>query len=108
MDTNGLVKAIGPWSIGRGPLYGLLAQAVQKAILRGDIPVGSRLPAERPLAKALAVSRTTVLAAYDLLREDDWVERHPGSGTRVKPLDHARSSIRQDALALSLTRNPLS
>src|SRR5947199_5880080 len=107
MDTNRLVKALGPWSVGRGPLYGLLAQALQKAILQGDIPAGSRLPAERPLAKALAVSRTTVIAAYDLLREDDWVERRSGSGTRVNPLDGARSSRRQDALAHLLTRRPL-
>src|SRR5439155_16266119 len=107
MDINGLVKAVGPWSVGREPLYELLAQAMQRAILQGDIPAGSRLPAERPLAKALAVSRTTVLAAYDLLREDDWIERRPGSGTRVKPLDGARSSRRQDALAHLLTRKPL-
>src|SRR5919201_2718789 len=98
MDTNRLVKALGPWSVGRGPLYGLLAQALQKAIMQGDIPVGTRLPAERPIAKALAVSRTTVITAYDLLREDDWIERRPGSGTRVKPLDGARSSPRLGTL----------
>src|SRR5437868_3261840 len=108
MDTNQLVKALGPWSVGRGPLYGLLAQALQKAILQGDIPAGTRLPAERPFAKALAVSRTTVIAAYDLLRDDDWAESRSGSGTWVKPLDGARSYRRQDTLVLSLTRNPLS
>src|SRR5947199_9590462 len=106
MDTNRLVKALGPWSVGRGPLYGLLAQALQKAILQGDIPAGTPLPAERPLAKALAVSPTTVIAAYDLLRDDDWAESRPRRGPWVKPPDRARSYPRPGTLVLSPTRTP--
>src|SRR3954447_14035604 len=107
MDTNKLVKLLGPWSVGKGPLYTQLAVGLQKAILQGDVPAGTRLPAERPLAQALAVSRTTVVAAYDLLREDDLAESRPGSGTWVKTVSGARSWRRQDAQARSLTRNPL-
>src|SRR5947209_3223450 len=106
MDTGKMVKTLGPWSVGTGPLYSLLAGALQRAILQGDIPGGSRLPAERPLAQALAVSRTTVVAAYDLLTQDEWAESRPGSGTWVRPVSGSRSSRRQEALAGSLTRNP--
>jgi DNA-binding transcriptional MocR family regulator len=65
-------------------LYARLAKAIRTGIAHGTIPVGSRLPAERVLAGALAVSRTTVAGAYRLLEEEGWLERRQGSGTRVK------------------------
>lgn len=65
-------------------MYARLAKAIRAGIGDGTIPVGSRLPAERVLADALAVSRTTVTAAYGLLEEEGRLERRRGSGTRVK------------------------
>jgi len=65
-------------------LYARLAKAIRAGIVDGSITVGSRLPAERVLADALAVSRTTVAGAYRLLEEEGWLERRRGSGTRVK------------------------
>ena len=44
---------------------------------------GLRLPAERVLAKELAVSRGTVVAAYQELRDEGLIESRRGSGTRV-------------------------
>jgi len=86
----GLMKAItfvpllGPWRTASGPLYRRLAAATAEAAASGRLPAGSLLPAERALAAALAVSRTTVVGAYDLLREEGWVESRRGSGTRVR------------------------
>ena len=54
------------------------------AIERGDLAPGERLPAERTLARSLAVSRSTVVAAYDHLRAEGWLESRQGSGTRVR------------------------
>ncbi len=65
-------------------MYVRLAKAIRTGIGDGTLPVGSRLPAERVLADALAVSRTTVATAYRLLAEEGWLERRRGSGTRVK------------------------
>ncbi|MGH9369191.1 MAG: PLP-dependent aminotransferase family protein, partial [Thermoanaerobaculia bacterium] len=42
-------------------------------------------PAERVLARLLSVSRTTVVGAYEILRQEEWVESRQGSGTRVAP-----------------------
>jgi DNA-binding transcriptional MocR family regulator len=75
---------LGQWHHGEGPLYARLAKAIRMGIGDGTIPVGPRLPAERVLADALAVSRTTVATAYKLLEEEGWLERRRGSGTRVK------------------------
>lgn len=66
-----------------GPLYRRLATAIQRAIANGEIPPGTALPAERHLAKSLALGRSTVVGAYDLLRAEGLLESRQGSGTWV-------------------------
>lgn len=76
------------------PAYRALADGVRLLVLEGRVPVAARLPAERELALALAVSRTTVAAAYEALRAEGFLEsrrgageldRRPGSTTRCPP-----------------------
>nr|WP_042179482.1 PLP-dependent aminotransferase family protein [Kibdelosporangium sp. MJ126-NF4]CEL13845.1 Transcriptional regulator, GntR family domain / Aspartate aminotransferase [Kibdelosporangium sp. MJ126-NF4]CTQ88213.1 Transcriptional regulator, GntR family domain / Aspartate aminotransferase (EC 2.6.1.1) [Kibdelosporangium sp. MJ126-NF4] len=83
MDTSLLAVQVGDLSHGRGPLYQRLADRLRTAIGGGVLGAASRLPSERDLATALAVSRTTVIAAYRVLREDGLLEAAQGSGTRV-------------------------
>ena len=89
VDRTTMLAHLGGWTAGPGPLYVRLAAAMAAAIERGDISPGSRLPAERPLAKSLAVSRGTVMAAYERLRELGWADSRQGSGTWIR-LDVAR------------------
>ncbi|HTY42942.1 MAG TPA: PLP-dependent aminotransferase family protein [Thermoanaerobaculia bacterium] len=84
MNTAAVVGALGKWADGDGPVYRRLSRALAAAIDRGEIEPGSRLPAERVLADALAVSRTTVVSAYEELRAAERVESRRGSGTRVR------------------------
>ncbi|SFQ49220.1 DNA-binding transcriptional regulator, MocR family, contains an aminotransferase domain [Amycolatopsis arida] len=79
-----LAGLLGDWTAGPGPLYRKLADALARAAEEGALRAGERLPAERELATALAVSRATVVGAYDELRARDVVERRQGSGTRVR------------------------
>ncbi|MCA1843764.1 MAG: PLP-dependent aminotransferase family protein, partial [Actinobacteria bacterium] len=79
-----LATSLGRWSAGPGPLHRKLAEALVAAIERGDVAPGERLPAERTLSRALAVSRSTVVAAYDHLRAAGWLESRQGSGSRVR------------------------
>lgn len=65
------------------PLYRGLAQALRAAVASGEISAGTRLPAERDLAAAVDVSRSTIVSAYDLLRADGWLVSRTGSGTFV-------------------------
>lgn len=74
---------LGDWSRGPEPLQRKLADALRGAIARGDLAPGARLPAERALAQALAVSRSTVVAALEDLRGQGLVVSRRGSGTRV-------------------------
>lgn len=75
--------AVGDWCTGPGPLYELLARAIERAIRRGDLAPGTRLPPERSAASMLAVSRGTVMGAYSSMREDGWLDSRRGSGTWI-------------------------
>jgi DNA-binding transcriptional MocR family regulator len=79
-----LETAIGVWSDGPGPLHRKLSDAIRLAVDEGRLAAGERLPAERVLAVRLAVSRSTVVTAYDTLRAAGVVESRQGSGTRVR------------------------
>lgn len=83
LGTESLIRQLGNWTEGRGPLHTRLGVALQRAIAQGLLTPGLRLPAERSLAQALALSRTTVLTAYGNLKADGWLESRPGSGTYV-------------------------
>ena len=78
-----LVDLLGPWADGADPLNEQLASALARAIDLGVLPPGTRLPAERELARELALSRTTIVAAYDRLRLAGLARSRQGSGTRV-------------------------
>lgn len=105
MDTNLLVSILGVWTGGRGRLRHKLTGALMDGVRRGGLAPGVRLPSERALAKALEISRTTVVAAYDTLREAGWFESRHGSGTWVRsgsqPVAMARNAARAAALPLS-------
>ncbi|ROR07846.1 PLP-dependent aminotransferase family protein [Erwinia sp. JUb26] len=66
-----------------GTLNKRLYDVLQCAIQDGSIAPGSRLPASRDLAKDLSVSRNTVLAAYEQLQSEGYLQTRAGSGTFV-------------------------
>ncbi|MGW1176209.1 MocR-like transcription factor YczR [Kitasatospora sp. NPDC002543] len=65
----------------RRPAYRTLAGQIRLLVTEGRLPVGARLPAERELATALALSRTTVATAYETLRGDGYLRSRRGSGS---------------------------
>lgn len=64
-----------------GPGYVALAERVRALVLDGRLPLEVRVPSERQLAEHLHVSRTTVTAAYDSLREQGFLRSRQGSGS---------------------------
>jgi len=54
------------------------------AILSGDYPVASALPAERELAARLGITRPTLREALQRLARDGWLEIRQGKSTRVR------------------------
>ena len=80
-----LTDLLGRWPTADGPLYRLLATRIARLADTGELPAGLRLPAERDLAAALSVSRNTVAAAYQVLRDEGMAESRQGAGTRIVP-----------------------
>jgi GntR family transcriptional regulator/MocR family aminotransferase len=68
---------------GRGPLHAQLTRALKAAMLDGALTRGTRLPATRTLSNELGLSRNTVLAAYEQLRAEGFIEGRVGSGSYV-------------------------
>ncbi|HEY2999996.1 MAG TPA: PLP-dependent aminotransferase family protein, partial [Acidimicrobiales bacterium] len=90
-------RVLGLWSEGPGPLHRKLTDALRSAADQGRLPTGERLPSERDLAQRLAVSRSTVVTAYDALRAEGVLESRQGSGTRVRAGAGGRA-LRSDPL----------
>jgi DNA-binding transcriptional MocR family regulator len=76
---------LGHWPTADGPLYRLLATRIARLADTGELSAGLRLPPERDLAAALSVSRNTVAAAYQVLRDEGMAESRQGAGTRIVP-----------------------
>ena len=66
-----------------GTLNKRLYDTIRLAILDGAITPGSRLPSSRDLAQELSLSRNTVLATYEQLLAEGYIETRTGSGTFV-------------------------
>lgn len=65
-------------------LYRQIAGQLRALITGGEFPTGSRLPAERDLARQLGVSRPSVREALIALEVEGWVEVRTGSGVYVQ------------------------
>ncbi|NYG98307.1 PLP-dependent aminotransferase family protein [Schumannella luteola] len=88
LSARSLATFLTGWRLsGAGAAYQSLADRVRLLVLDGRIPLGTRLPAERELAAALGVSRTTVSSAYAALRDSGHIESLRGSGS-VARLPH--------------------
>lgn len=82
--TSSIATALGGWAdSGHGNLAQRLAVGLRRMIDAGLVPPGARLPPERRFAAELAVSRSTVTSAIDILRADGLVSSHQGRGTVV-------------------------
>jgi DNA-binding transcriptional MocR family regulator len=65
------------------PLHRQLADALRRAIRAGELTAGTALPSTRGLAKALGLSRNTVITAYEELTAEGLLDARAGSATRV-------------------------
>jgi DNA-binding GntR family transcriptional regulator len=66
------------------PMQRQISGQIAEAIRGGMIPAGVCLPSSRVLARLLAVSRNTVLAAFDDLAAGDLLRGERGAGMRVQ------------------------
>ena len=60
-----------------------LFDALRQAILAGRLRPGTRLPSTRVMASDLGVARNTVMAAFEQLVAEGYLQARVGSGTTV-------------------------
>ncbi len=82
-------------------LYRQIAEQLRALISQGEFAAGTRLPAERDLAKQLGVSRPSVREALIAMEVEGWVEVRTGSGVYV--LDRSMRTKRADGPPIALT-----
>jgi DNA-binding transcriptional MocR family regulator len=85
ISARALAAALGGWRT-REPAYEALADGIRLLCLDNRIAPRTTLPAERELAAALHVSRSTVAAAYRSLRDSGHIWSLRGSGSVTRPL----------------------
>src|SRR6187399_2312386 len=83
----------------QGPRYAQLTRALKNAILSGRCAPATRLPATRSLARDLDLSRNTVLAAYEQLAAEGFIEGRIGSGCYVAEFAQGAAAVPQPAPA---------
>jgi GntR family transcriptional regulator/MocR family aminotransferase len=65
------------------PAYLQLYTQIREAILSGRLLAGRRIPSSRQLARELTCSRNTIVAAFEQLLSEGYVQGSIGSGTYV-------------------------
>lgn len=80
------------------PLYKQLYEGVRSAIVRGQLPTGTRLPSTRVFAFELGVSRATIQLAFEQLMAEGHLSARAGSGTYVAstfPREEVKKSVKE-------------
>jgi GntR family transcriptional regulator/MocR family aminotransferase len=68
----------------RTPVYLQITQAIIQSIHRGKFRKGLRLPGTRKIAELLKINRMTIVAAFEELELQGWIEMLPRKGAFVK------------------------
>lgn len=66
-------------------LFRWLYDEIRLGIIEGRLSAGTRLPSTRTLADQYGVARGTVVAAFDQLVSEGYLDSHVGHGTFVRP-----------------------
>src|SRR6478609_973277 len=108
ISARALSAALGGWRT-REPAYEALADGIRLLCLDNRLAPRTALPAERELAAALRLSRSTVAAAYRSLRDSEHIASTRGSGSVTLPLrrrDPGRDSPTEGAIDLQQASPP--
>ncbi len=96
MSESPLILPFDPAGIALDRRRGLsqqLYQALRARVLDGRLSSGTRLPATRDLAAMLALSRNSVVRAYDQLYAEGFIESRVGDGTYVSLLPKLSTEV---------------
>ncbi|QEO14379.1 PLP-dependent aminotransferase family protein [Agromyces intestinalis] len=82
------------------PIVAQLVAALRRGILTGALRADDPVPSTRSLATELGVSRSSVVAAYDQLAGEGYLEQRQGAATRVAAVPSAGRRAADEVSAL--------
>ncbi len=80
------------WKPDRGsalPLHEQVSDYLRSLMNSGTLLPNDRLPGQRKLTEYMGVSRTTIITAFEQLRNEGMIISHPQSGFTVAPTKHS-------------------
>lgn len=92
-DYDDLISRLKLNSATSEPYYLQLKRKISALIASGELESGVGLPAERALAEALNISRTTVRRCYEELRESGQLDSNGRGGTSIKQAPKVSASL---------------
>ncbi|WP_228001683.1 aminotransferase class I/II-fold pyridoxal phosphate-dependent enzyme [Nocardia australiensis] len=84
ISSRMVARMLGAWDEGPGPAHQRLSDRLRLLVLDGRLVLGTALPSERDLAATLAVSRTTIGAAYRTLADARYIDTQQRSRAVVR------------------------
>ena len=84
---------------GAQPIGVQLVEGLRRGILTGALRPGDPVPSTRALASELGVSRSAVVAAYEQLAGEGYLEMRQGAATRVAAIEHERAAAATSPVA---------
>lgn len=81
----------------KDPIYIQIVSQIKKLVLEGKLKPSDSIPAMRTLAKDLSVSVITVQKAYEILRDEGFLNTVVGKGTFVEMPEMHDLKINQKA-----------
>ena len=105
IGTAHLTRLLEGWRTPGRPAHASLTDRIRLLAMDGRLTAGWRMPAERDLARTLAVSRTTVSAAYEGLRQEGFLSSRQGSGSYLRlPIRNGELPVPRAADRIDLSR----
>lgn len=89
------------------PIYQQIIDEIKRAVARGELKPGDKLPSHREMAEQAKVNPNTIQRAYREMEQADLVTTLKGQGTfitdNVKLLSEIRYEMAEQALSLFIT-----
>ena len=87
------------------PLKYQIAEKIKKMIQNNELKPGDTVPSEAELCDLYKVSRTTVIAALQILQNESYIHRQQGKGTFVSPKKLVQDLSASNTFFGSITSN---
>jgi DNA-binding transcriptional regulator YhcF (GntR family) len=89
---------------GRYPIYRQIIEHFSRALIKGELRVGDRIPSIRELSVALKVNTNTIQRAYQEMEREDLICSERGKGYFVMENEQVVAKVKQNMVNEAMSR----